>query len=685
MFLVASIRSWQFIACLALFPFLGFSQPDSLGTAFQLKKRLLTLVDNYMPSVGLGAAPAHEEKIASLFTSTLIDSVTIARENLSTRNQKFILADKGLRAAGSYTDNFIGGFEDLSFFYRRAFSVGVDWNILKEGYFENKYSAKQVHFQDKLNLTMSKQTDASSLNWVTSQINRSFDKDIATKKRFLLQYVSDYEKIVRDLFLNRFILWEDLLKLKAATKELEVSLFAKDPLFARLNSKPVTFVDSLSVFQVNEPVFYDYLKSKTQEDSLVKISALVNQYKYPFWREINLRPYVRYNYYAYDINSRRRDFFSAGLMLVAPLIVRKKSRENLIQAVQNEVVAEARLLQSNNQWLADQYLSAYRNRLTEYTNAFHNGVLLEEQLRRESVKREHNDPDFSPLPGLTILKEWFENDISKVVIKKEMYLLLAKLSSLTNNASPADFVTVFVPEYTQFKPEVKRDKSIYVWSHGFAQSSSEEFVNEMVTGGYSRVIVSLNRNDSLKLKALDVIGILAKKNIEVHLMIANNDFVYPQNHDKLLEALKYNLSVPGIAGIHLDIEPHTLPEWKENKEEMYRNYVEMIEVVSSQLSSTGLALSVSIPLSYELEYLQKVNRHIDRFYLMAYEHPDVEFILRKTLEEVSLFQSKATIALRTKDFESMNEMEDFMEKLAIGGGFASFAIHDYSGLLRFKK
>jgi hypothetical protein len=394
---------------------------------------------------------------------------------------------------------------------------------------------------------------------------------------------------------------------------------------------------------------------------------------------------VRYNYYAYDLNSRRRDFFSAGLMLAAPLTVRKKSRQNLMQAVQNEIIAEVRLLQNNNKWVADQLISSYRLKLTDYTNAFNKGVLLEEQLRKESVKREHGDPDFSPLPGLSILKEWLENDIHKVAIKKEMYLLLAKLSTLTNNVLPSNFVTVFTPEYSQFKPEVKRDKSIYVWSHGFAKSSAEEFVTEILAGGYSKVILSLNRNDSLKLKVLDVIGVFAKKNIEVHLMIANNDFVYPKNRDKLMEALRYNLSVPGIAGIHLDIEPHTLPEWHEKKEEMYKNYVEMIEAVSSQLSSSGHALSVSIPLSYELEYLQKVSRHIDKFYLMAYEHPDVDYILRKTKEEVSLFQSKATIALRTKDFESMREMEMFMDKLSISGGFVSFAIHDYSGLLGFKK
>jgi hypothetical protein len=354
-----------------------------------------------------------------------------------------------------------------------------------------------------------------------------------------------------------------------------------------------------------------------------------------------------------------------------------------MQAVQNEIVAEVRLIQNNNLWLANQLVSAYRQKLTDYTNVFHKGVVLEEQLRKESVKRAHNDPDFSPLPGLTILKEWLENDIQKIAIKKELYLLLARLSSLTNSVTPDKFVTVFTPDDHQFKADVRQEKSIYVWSHGFARPTTEEFANQIIKGGYSKVILSLGRNDSLKLKALDVIALLSKNNIQIHLISANNDFVYPKNKDKLLEAVKYNLSVPGISGIHLDIEPHTLPEWKEKKDLLYKYYVEMIEAVSAQAGVTPI--SISIPLFYELEYLQKVNRHIDRFYLMAYEHPEVEYIVRKTRDEVTLFQSKVTIALRTKDFESLHEMELFMEKLSEAGGFSSFAVHDYSGLSDFKK
>lgn len=681
MYIVALNRFVAFSVLFLLFQSAGWCQGNS---ASELKVRLLALADKYMNAVDHVNQSTGEEVVTTLFKSSFIDSVTLARESLSKSNQKFILADKGLRGGATYADNFTGGFEDLGFFYRRAFTVGVDWSVLREGFLDNKYSAKQQFYQDKLNLAMGKQTDASSLNWITNQINANFDKGIEIKRKFLLQFVIDYEQIGRDLFLNRYILWEDLLKLKNAAKDIEVSLALKDGLKEKFSKRPITFLDSLPVFELNEPVLNDYIKTKIQEDSLVKMSALVNQYKYPYWREISLRPYMRYNFYSYDVNDRKRDFLTAGFLMSAPLMSRKKSRQSLGDALQHEILSEVRLLQKNNQWLAAQLISSYRSKLTDYSNAHHKSVVLEEQLRKESVKRQHNDPDFSAIPGLMMLKEWMENDIQTIILKKDLYLLLAKIGALTNDVSPTNFVTMFTPESIEFKPHVKRDKAIYVWSHGFMKASAQEFVDDIQKGGYSKVILSINHNDTLKLKALDVIGLLSAKNIEVHLMIANNEFIYPKNKDKLLEALQYNLSVPGIAGIHLDIEPHTLPDLKEKKDLMYNYYVEMIETVSSQLPA-GNALSVSIPLSYELTYLQKVNRYLDRIYLMAYEHPDAEYIIRKTKEEVSLFQSKATIALRTKDFSSVEEMELMMDKLGVEGGFGFFAIHDYSGLVNLKK
>lgn len=685
MYIVALARTSVLVVSFALLTTVGICQPrEGTSSAAQLKERLLALADKYMPAVDHVGQPADEEVVTALFKSSFIDSVTLAKESLSKQNQRFISADKGLRGAASYADNFTGGFEELGFFYRRAFTLGVDWSLLKEGFFDNKYSAKQQLYQDKLNLAIGKQTDRSSLSWITNQIAGSFDKGIETKRKFLFQFVTDYEQVGRDLFLNRYILWEDLLKLKNAAKDIEVSLALKHGLKENFSKRPVTFLDSLPVFELNEPVLNDYIKTKIQEDSLVKMSALVNQYKYPYWREINFRPYMRYNFYSYDVNDRKRDFLTAGFLMSAPLASRKKSKQALGDALQHEILSEVRLLQKNNQWMAAQLMSSYRSKLTDYSNAHHKGILLEEQLRKESVKRQHSDPDFSAVPGLSILKEWMENDIQMIILKKDLYLLLAKLSDLTNNVSPTNFITVFAPEYTKFTPHVKRDKAIYVWSHGFMKASASELVADVEKGGYSKVILSVNQNDSLKLKALDVIGMLSAKNIEVHLMIANNELVYPKNKNKLLEALQYNLSVPGISGIHLDIEPHTLPEWSEKKELMYNNYLEMVETVSSQLPA-GDALSISIPLSYELIYLQKINRFLDRIYLMAYEHPDAQYIIRKTKEEVTLFKSKATIALRTKDFSSMGEMETMMDKLAIEGGFGYFAIHDYSGLLNFKK
>jgi len=66
---------------------------------------------------------------------------------------------------------------------------------------------------------------------------------------------------------------------------------------------------------------------------------------------------------------------------------------------------------------------------------------------------------------------------------------------------------------------------------------------------------------------------------------------------------------------------------------------------------------------------------------MAYENVGVDFINKKTVEEIKLGGDKVVLALRTKDFENRLQMNEHFRKF----GIRHTAYHDYEGLIELDK
>ena len=134
-----------------------------------------------------------------------------------------------------------------------------------------------------------------------------------------------------------------------------------------------------------------------------------------------------------------------------------------------------------------------------------------------------------------------------------------------------------------------------------------------------------------------------------------------------------------VKGIHLDIEPHTFSDFKENKEQYFKKYITVLKQAKQFADNNKLELSVSIPLNYPDEVLNEINLTCNYVYLMAYENVDIDFISRKTIEEKSIFKNKCVLALRTKDFENRTSMDEAFKKI----GFEKTAYHDLDDLIKF--
>lgn len=640
----------------------------------RLTGRLYSITNRYSPAVYRSTEDYRPEFISALFNTSLVDSVSLAREARSNAYQTYVRRDLGLRAFGTYINNFTDGFEELGFFFRSSYNLGLEWNVLKDGFYSNQFSARETGLNDQIKRETSARNNPAVMNFMLDRVNGRFDKDILEKKRFVLQFISEYEKLSRDLYLARFILWEDYLGISNRKKELELDINQTKPLVQQA-LRPNTLSDQLPLLALVDSTLSSLIRPNA--NALLQLKDEENNLRYAFWRDISLRPFVRYNHFVYDVAIPDRDFLSGGLSVSVPLSFRNKTVHEVKATSRHELRAELTQQFQSDQVLLVALTKQYNETLSRYLKHLNNCHLLEEQLRKESVKKEVADPEYTPMRTLMLLRDWLEEDIVLIETKAALYRILAQLAYVTKT-SPEEFTRPLVIPYETFTQQTAKEKSIYLWSSAFRKHTVSTIADYLSENDYSAILLSVDMNDSLRLKALDLVNLLQQRNISVELMIANNSILLKESESRLAEALKFNSNVPGIRGIHFDVEPHTRDDWRDNKAALMAQYREMITYARTVLPKDQFRISVSIPVSYEMEELRQVKEEINDVYLMAYERPEVAYIKKKITEEIAAFGDKLVIALSLKDFQNEEAMETFMEELKKATGINRFAVHDYS-------
>jgi hypothetical protein len=177
----------------------------------------------------------------------------------------------------------------------------------------------------------------------------------------------------------------------------------------------------------------------------------------------------------------------------------------------------------------------------------------------------------------------------------------------------------------------------------------------------------------------------ANENAEVHYMLGENSLFYSEDIAGYLNQIldKYGEVQP--TGIHVDIEPHTFDEWPTEKAKLLSQYLEMMGKISTFCDDHKLQLSVSIPLHYGEEVIDKLLVICDHIYFMCYENVKTSYIVNKVKPFLDNGKDKLVLALRTEDFANRIEMEHKIKELQEQTSLSSFAYHDLRRMISFDK
>ncbi|WP_246011078.1 copper amine oxidase N-terminal domain-containing protein [Brevibacillus nitrificans] len=203
-----------------------------------------------------------------------------------------------------------------------------------------------------------------------------------------------------------------------------------------------------------------------------------------------------------------------------------------------------------------------------------------------------------------------------------------------------------------------------------------------------------------------------EKQMEVEALAGRPQWALPAYQDQIRTFISwvkaFNEGVEPdaqFAGLHFDIEPYLLPEWKTNQQQVTLQWMDNMRLIEREAKASGMKLSVDVPFwlpmvkvpgtsySFSAWLLEKV----DTLVIMDYRNTalgrdGIVANANAILREAHTLKKKVIIAVETApnsegDFTSFyessteamkTELQIAREQLSRFSSFAGFAVHDYT-------
>lgn len=301
-----------------------------------------------------------------------------------------------------------------------------------------------------------------------------------------------------------------------------------------------------------------------------------------------------------------------------------------------------------------------------------------EQLRR-SIGRHHWLPQEGGFKSaVTQMTTLIEGAVELMRAVEEMYRRVHRVFARSGVAYSTELVET-IPLKNSFYRARRGERSIYIWSDSFIKLPNGVIQEFLRAKGVSKVVLSGSARIP-ELKLIDFMNDAQQQGIDIQTLVGDNGWLKQSRQAGLLDRLEQLTEGGGY--LHIDVEPHTLADFKPNRRNYLDRYQQLISDIQQRLGEQ-VKLAVSVPLHWDAEDYQTLDRNVDRVYLMAYEINRVESLKRrlaKVLPHLSV--AKVVVALRPEDFMHEVELESVIEELASAFGVEQFALHDLDSYLQ---
>lgn len=582
-------------------------------------------------------------------------------------------SDPGLKFESGY--NFHDGDVDDD---RQSAYAGLSWDIFNDGLLENKSQARRFEYQREIEEIRAQQQRHKDLfKCRDTFLFYSFNGLKTAIQQRKKEVLSQLYELSRKAYFLGDILADDLLKIEYETKKTDTTINKYTIQSRQIVSEQYNLIPQLpEILTPDLPSLIHAIETDSTYPKIAQLSEAILEEQYNPLYEKRLRFFVKTGVNENQGSLSSGDV-SSGVYFSTPLIRTKKDVlphkigriKTLLKKEQEDIIKEAARLHN-----------AYGEKLTDAEKLFYQQQRVAERLRR-SLYISENRKTTTGIHGfdehilvLRHLDELLDTRFEYVAVQESLYRQLLHMFTLTQTDWRQEFITQ-VGLGSEMKRGRKGNRSIYIWAKEFQKYDNKLIEQIFRAKGLEKAIISFSKE--IDRQKLDHFIELAKLNgIRTELMLSENTWVLPEKWPKV------QLAVEALCEfgqpIHLDIEPHTLPDYQDKRQEYDTYFIEMIRKIRTITNEYSIELNIALPVLHGPDFVDAVASLSDHIYIMAYGDLSQDQLREKIAPFQNISRNKIVLALRPKDFASELKQEEFIDLTFEQTGLTTFALHDFA-------
>ncbi len=587
--------------------------------------------------------------------------------------------DIGLNLKGDYTENFTPGFsvdEDLTF--KRRFYVGLEWDIINGGLFDASNKIHQLKMESILKeYEALEYAEKENYRYLFNYINYLFNQkkiEILEERRGLVAKQLNFTK---ELYYLHYVGWEKVLQYQAKVEDIDHQIYQIKSFNKHIPASiPDSLLasglsaDQLPLFDVNLDSLMKIYYEHHAEDTVTQIKLAIYRDNIKWWKDITLKPYVRYNIYMDEFNVSK-NYGSAGVTLSVPLRFHNKGKLMRSQEAiyRSEQMKE---LEGGDNELVNIY-AEFGYKLKQIKEFYYRKLLNDELIRKELVKKDYHDVAFNPVFTLGLIDDKKAMEAEIIDIKKLMYINLVRLAFYLENRKPTNFITVLKPE--DFVGRYSGSVKMFVNQTDMQKFSATDLANFLWKNEFIDAIVETS-GDSLSEQLNVMLDKTRLANVFFSIMTrVPVQGSYPNVAADISTLQQWNKD--RIIGRHYEID-YSSPSSLDESAEMALS--DWLNSIPQNESTGGIRLSIGIPSNLSINLLNKIFDKFDLVFVRERGMPDREKIQETFSREISMDRDRLVLSMDGTDFVDRMHVDNFMSNLYENLRISNFAFASYESM-----
>lgn len=545
--------------------------------------------------------------------------------------------------------------------------VGLEWNILREGWLGHQQKANRMEKQRKLdNLKFELEQNDTKLYYRYNLMIYLFNEEKIRLLSAREAQLIEQQKLLYQVYFLKGILYEEIIKIKSSLEQVKVQLknyrdynewFESTLGKSHINTDFA--VDELPVMHVN----LDYLLHENSKDVLLdSINRLEEDIALSDDKAINdialrVQTYRNLNTYRDDARDTR-SFNSVGVSLSVPmeLFFNKNTKDQLAYAKIRKRESFNKYEALNTQSEIINYYYEYNYKMKTYMEFIHKEILYKEKIRVEVVNQRNYKDIYRSLRILRHLDVLRNIQAEMLDLKQQMYLLLLKIYGKTHYETIQDFVRPLnVDDFYQRLPGAR----LMSITRQDLNENQPDFIRDyLMTNGIRHIVLEegLNTNDP---KVMALKQSLVRQKFQLARKFSGQKLLSSTQSDM---QVKHALVVENFDGVVLDFSNYNSAGQRLEVQNYLISQFDMFSQENLQNDKTT-RFHIILSSGYPIEFLNVLAKTCDMISFKIQNPKDLGYF--ETLNANGFTgMDKICLDLQKHSFQDRLELEAYIDMLS---------------------